>query len=136
MAVDFSTDIGKVRALTGDVNELKYVLQDIEVSTILDTMGGVILLTAASCLEVMASKFALVSQKIRTLDITTDGPAVARVLLDRAKVLREQHETSTEDGLSEFEVFPVIARADYWYTPEDMYAYHSYVGDVVRGSGL
>lgn len=45
---------------------------------------------SAAALDTMASSEAIVQKKIRLLDLTTDGPAVAKALRDHAALLREQ----------------------------------------------
>jgi len=62
--------------------------------------GGRIRSAAAMCLEVMASNEAYVQKKVRLLDISTDGPAVAAELRARAAELRKQDllEENAADG--------------------------------------
>jgi hypothetical protein len=115
MAVDYTTDIGKVRVLTGDVYEDSpgFMMTDEELTAILGLNGNIIALSAATALETMATKHASIMQKIRTLDLQTDGPAVAKALLDRAQLLRKQYQekVESEEG-SDFEIFPVILNAN------------------------
>ena len=61
------------------------------------------LLGAAQALDVIASSEALLSKKITTQDLTTDGPAVAEALRAHAAALRKQYvdekaETDSESG--------------------------------------
>jgi hypothetical protein len=119
VAIDFTTDIGKIRALTGDVGEeIGFIMSDDEITVILANEGGILLLGAAGVLEVMATKQAIISQKIKTMDLSTDGPAVAKSLLDRAKLMREQYALSTENEGTDFELIEMIfnqAQRDAWY---------------------
>jgi hypothetical protein len=112
MAVDFTTDIGKVRALTGDTDEAAFFLPDTQVSAILTAEGGVTVLAAATCLEVMATNHVNILKKIKLMDLTTDGPSMAKVLLDRAKEMRGAYALTLQEGESDFEIFPVIVNAN------------------------
>ena len=49
------------------------------------------LLGAAQALDIIASSEALLSKKITTQDLTTDGPAVAEALRAHAAALRKQY---------------------------------------------
>lgn len=123
MAIDFTTDIGKVRTLTGDTYEVMpngqpgLFMSDDELTAILGIEGSSIKLAAATALEVMATKHASIMQRIKTLDLQTDGPAVSKALLERAKSLREEiamAELEAGDGFEMIEMmFNDQQRADY-----------------------
>jgi len=122
MAIDFNSDLGKVRVLTGDTREFMpdgvtsaFIMSDEELTVIVD-MNSSLLLAAATALEIMATKFATITQKIKTLDLQTDGPAVAKSLLDRAKALRDEYQVALENTGSDFDLFPVLLTQDYeWW---------------------
>ena len=90
MAIDYSTDVGKTRLLIPDTDEANLLLDDAQIGGYLALEGGNVKLAAAQALDAIASSEALVSKKIRTQDLQTDGPAVAAELRARAKGLREQ----------------------------------------------
>jgi hypothetical protein len=95
---DPTTDRGKVRLLIGDTDEAtadNQLFQDNEIDTFLSMEGSTVRLAAALALETMASSEAFITKRIRLLDLTTDGPAVAAELRKRAESLRSQED---EDG--------------------------------------
>lgn len=79
-----------VRLMITDTDSADYVFEDQELDVFLLQAGDDALLAAADALDTMARNEALVSKRIRILDLTTDGPAVAKSLMDSAKVLRER----------------------------------------------
>lgn len=96
MAIDYDTDLGRVRLLISDVDEENLLLTDTQITALL-TMEGSVKRAAAQALDTIASSEALVSKKIRTLDLQTDGPAVAAELRARAKDLRDQDDADNDD---------------------------------------
>lgn len=88
MAIDFTTNIGKVRLLSGDTYEEVLVMSDAELTAIL-LLQPDLYLAAAQALDIMATKHVLIHKKIKTLDLQTDGPAVAKALSDLATKYRE-----------------------------------------------
>jgi hypothetical protein len=102
-----STDVTKVRVQCGDTDASFRFLEDYEIQSIMDWNAGVLALTVANCLEVMSTKFSVIQQKIKTLDLQTDGPAVSKELRERAAQIRLTYET-TSGGTSDFEIFDVV----------------------------
>lgn len=98
IVTDPTTDIGLVRLLCTDLSETEPLFTDAQIQAFLDLEGGV-KLAAAQALDTIASNEALVSKAIRTMDLQTDGPAVAAELRARAKTLREQ--AAVDDGTDE-----------------------------------
>lgn len=96
--VDPTTDIGRVRLLATDLDESAPLLSDPQIEALLTLEHGRIRRAAAQALDTIASSEALISKKIRTLDLNTDGPAVAKELRDRATSLRQQDDKESEDG--------------------------------------
>ena len=90
ITVDPTTSIGKVRLLSTDLDEVEPLFEDAQLTAFLDLNSGNVLLAAAMALETIGRSEALVSKKIRTLDLSTDGPAVAKELRESAKALRGQ----------------------------------------------
>lgn len=86
-----------VRLLTTDTDGADYIFEDQELSLFLAQSGDDSLVAAATALETMATNEALVSKRIKILDLTTDGPAVAKELRERATALRAQAAAGAEE---------------------------------------
>lgn len=95
-----STNVGKVRLLIMDNNASAYLFEDDEISSLLSIEGDNVRRGAALALETMASNEAYVLKRITLLDLTTDGPAVAKELRARAESLRmlADRDDQAEDG--------------------------------------
>ncbi len=106
MAIDYTSNIGKVRVLTGDTNETSLKMSDEELQAMLELNNGVLNLAAANALESMAVKVAVEMGSFKTLDLQMNGPAVAKSLMDRAKVLRDEYQQGL-DSYSDFEVVQI-----------------------------
>ena len=118
MAIDYETDVGRVRLLIPDTDEDNTLLIDPQIDALL-TMEGTVKLAAAAALDIIASSEALVSKVIRTQDLQTDGAKVAAELRARAAGLRQQ----VDDGVGDDSVGFDIADFDRWagyagYPPE------------------
>ena len=96
--VDPTTDIGMVRLLCTDLDEVDPLFTDAQITAFLSLESGSVKRAAAQALETMASSEAIVSKAIKTLDLQTDGPKVASELRQRAKVLRDQDAEQAGDG--------------------------------------
>jgi hypothetical protein len=91
LQMDPTTDVGLARLLIPDNDEDHPLFeQDAQITAFLTLSGGDVRLAAAQALDVIASSEAMVSKKIRTQDLATDGPAVAAELRARATELRRQ----------------------------------------------
>lgn len=88
--LDPDTDIGAVRMLATDLDEVSPLLSDAQIQRMLSLSGDRVKRAAALALDTIAASEALVSKKIKTLDLSTDGPAVARELRELARRLREE----------------------------------------------
>ncbi len=97
-----TADISMIRLLISDLSDPPS-FQDSQLQQFLD-LEGAVKLAAATCLDAIASNEALVSKRIRTLDLQTDGPAVAKALREHAVALREQHYYTLGDAEDSFEV--------------------------------
>jgi len=93
ITVDPTTDIGLVRLLSTDLDEVSPLFTDAQITAFLTLEANNVRLAAAQALDTIASSEALVSKKIRTQDLQTDGPAVAEELRKRAEALRKQADT-------------------------------------------
>lgn len=80
-------DIAYVRLLIGDA-ATEPILSDFELDALVRRAGGSLLYAAADALDAIAASEALVSKKITTQDLSTDGPAVAAELRKQAAGLR------------------------------------------------
>lgn len=92
-----TTPVGMVRLLISDVNFADPLFSDADLLAVLAVEGGNVKLAAATALDVIATSEALVSKKISTQDLSTDGPAVAAALRAQAKALRDQVARERED---------------------------------------
>jgi Arc/MetJ family transcription regulator len=96
---DPTTDRGLVRLLITDVDSTQPLFQDVEVDAFLALQAGSVKRAAAQALDVIASNEALVQKATRLMDLTTDGPAVAKALREHAVLLRDQVlEDEARDG--------------------------------------
>jgi len=66
------------------------LLSDADLQTILTLEGDSDFMAAAQCLEVIAASQALILKVITSMDIKTDGAALAKSLMERAKSLRDR----------------------------------------------
>lgn len=87
-----TADIATVRLLIADTasDAAKQILTNDQIGSFLTLEDDNIKLAAAQALDAIASSEALVSKKIRTQDLSTDGPAVAKALREHAVLLRAQ----------------------------------------------
>jgi hypothetical protein len=88
--LDYSTDVGKVRALIGDTDVSLPFLQDEDITVFLDLEASSLYGAASVALLTMATKHTVILKKIDTLDLKTDGPAVAESLRKLANDMREK----------------------------------------------
>ncbi|RJQ04822.1 MAG: hypothetical protein C4551_10105 [Bacillota bacterium] len=110
---DLSTTRGKVRLLVKDTNYSSQIFQDDEVDAFLTMESNVVKRAAALALETIASDEALTTKVIRALELSMDGPAVARALMQRADKLREQadKEEAADEGAA-FDVAEMVYPGD------------------------
>lgn len=104
--------IQQVRHLIGDVDETNQLLTDDHIKTYLELNDwadgykpGVYRATA-DALEAIATSTALLDKKIRTQDISSDGPAVSAVLMKQAAGLRARADNEDPANESFFEIIP------------------------------
>lgn len=98
MAIDYTTPVGQVRLLIADVTEGSFLLADDQITGYLSIENARVKRAAARALDAIATSEVLVSKKIRTLDLQTDGPAVAAELRAQAKQLRDEDDQDGEEG--------------------------------------
>ncbi|WP_433460697.1 hypothetical protein [Micromonospora sp. CA-248212] len=97
---DLTQPIGMLRLLIADTSTVPadQLFSDEQLDGLLTLEGGTVKLAAAAALEVIARSEVLISKKISTQDLSTDGPAVAAELRAQAKALREQAAKDRSDG--------------------------------------
>lgn len=123
MAIDYNSPRGQVRLLTADLDEAKPLLSDELLEGYLQMEGQKVLRAAAAALDAMATSDILISRKIRTQDLQTDGPAVAAALRAQAQALRIRADAEDADGAALFEIIPngatfaEAAERDRWGMP-------------------
>jgi hypothetical protein len=99
------SDIGDIRLLITDTDLDNAMFSDEEIErflalTAIDGTNN-IKLASAMGLEVIARSEVLIQKKIKLLDLTTDGPAVAKELREQARLLKE--EASADEGIDVIE---------------------------------
>lgn len=98
MAYDLSTDLGYIRFLILD-DPTDPLFADSEINGLLTRRGGSVKLTAADLLDIVARNEVLLTKKIVTQDLSTDGPEVALALREAAKQLREEAAQEAAEGV-------------------------------------
>ncbi len=115
---NLTTEAGKVRLLITDTDSTNPIFEDREIDVFLSLTAvdgsNDINLAAAVALETIAASEALVQKKIKLLDLTTDGPAVAASLRVSAKILREQSDNESYIDWSEMNLNTFAARDIIW----------------------
>jgi hypothetical protein len=92
-------------AQTATVQYKHVCFLDATLQAFLDLNDGDIRLAAADALDSMATSQAMIQKKIKSLDLQTDGPALATALREHAKVLRE---VASGRGEAEFDIVEQI----------------------------
>lgn len=108
VSIDYSTPLGQVRLLIADTDETNEVLTDSMIAGFLGLAPSAnVRLAAAEALDAIAISEALVLKVMTTLDVTTDGASLARVLQGRAAQLRQQVADGV-DGGGDFDIADVV----------------------------
>ena len=93
-----ATDAGKVRLLISDIgggDGKSFLFEDDEIEAFL-AMREDIRLAAATALRAIAANEAQVSKRIKFLELSTDGPAVAKSLVEVAEKLEAEVDEDSE----------------------------------------
>ncbi|MFI1194080.1 hypothetical protein ACH4T9_12595 [Micromonospora sp. NPDC020750] len=98
ITLDPTGDIGMIRLLITDVDETTPLFEDAQLDALLRAEAGNVKRGSAAALEIIATSETLIGKKIATQDLSTDAPAVARELMNRAKALRDQAAAEQQDG--------------------------------------
>jgi hypothetical protein len=81
------------------------IFSDEEITALFSLEGSSLKRTAALALETIAANEALTTKAIRILELSMDGPAVARSLLDRALRLRTYADAEdAQEGAGAFDI--------------------------------
>lgn len=93
-----ATDSGKVRLLISDIggdDGKSFLFEDDEIEAFL-VLREDIRLAAATALRTIAANEAQVSKRIKFLELSTDGPAVAKSLVEVAEKLEAEADDDSE----------------------------------------
>ena len=105
MAIDFTSDRGRVRALVPDTDETDLMLSDALIDAYLSISGDRVLIAAALALEAIAVDEVLTYKIVATDDLRINGVTGAEQLLAKAKLYRQQ---SAQDDASVEEAFSLV----------------------------
>lgn len=113
MAATFD-QIDAVRLLIADPGDTDPLLTDQQIETLFDLAGGSVHLAAAQALEAIAVSEVLVSKKIRTQSLSTDGPAVSAELRALANRLRATAQAAADlaDTFDGFDIVDTLGGTD------------------------
>lgn len=123
---DYASDIGKIRALIPDVEQVDqddtgtvaYLFEDEHLAAILAVQravpgapGAAIRRAAADAVDALATSEAYISKVIKTEDLMTDGAKVANAMTTRAANLRRDADREEDElGAAAFEIVPFQPR--------------------------
>lgn len=96
-----SNNIGKVRAMVGDVTESTSVLSDEQITVFLDIQSNDLFKSAAMALRAMSANKAILAKYRRAGNYTEDTRNIAKGLLDLAKDYEEQSNLVPADAQAE-----------------------------------
>ena len=123
---DYSTPHGQLRALLSQTKQYvdpanpsagpDYLLSDDQLSAYLTINNDGLYGAAADALLAIATNEVLISKKIRTEDLQTDGPAVAGELRRTADEFRKRQKEEDEalDLLDSFSIVDYVSLPDPW----------------------
>jgi hypothetical protein len=123
---DYSTPLGQLRALLSQTKQYvdpmnptaprDYLLPDAQLQAYIAINRDGLFGAAADALLALATNEALISKKIRTEDLQTDGPAVAGELRRMADLYRQRQKDEDEalDYEEAFEVVNYVPIPDPW----------------------
>ncbi|MEO9246462.1 hypothetical protein ABDK96_02060 [Citricoccus nitrophenolicus] len=100
MPINFTTPVGLVRLNITDLDENAPLLSDDMITGLLVASDENVNRATARALRIIATSEVLVAKKIRTQDLSSDGPAVSAEL--RAQADEYDGRADTEDGEASF----------------------------------
>lgn len=123
---NYETPVGQVRSLIPDIKQYAdpenpgapaaYVLEDDHIKALLAMNGDKVKLAAAQAIDALAINEAYISKKIRTEDLSTDGPAVADAMRKGADALRrQQRDEDQTNGQDEGFVITDFVEGTDWF---------------------
>lgn len=105
---DPATPLGMVRLLACDFALKNALFEDEDYQAMLTLNSQVIRLAAAQALDIIATNEIMVQKQIKTLDLSTNGPAQARELQALAKELRRQEYDGAGDLTGMFDYAEMV----------------------------
>jgi hypothetical protein len=120
---DYSSPVGQLRSLVGDEEQYEeyagpnettaYMFSDDKLKAILAINKDKLKLSAAVLIDQIATNEALVSKKIRTEDLQTDGAAVANSMRLHAQSLRADQKAEDEEDAA-LDSFEIVDYPSHW----------------------
>lgn len=118
--------VAQIRLIIADVDTSNQLFTDEQIQTYLALSGGTVRLAAADALEAIAVSEVLISKKIQSQHLTTDGPAVAEAL---RKLAATQRQLAADEGDESAEIFDIVDTLASDARPEHTnYPYHEIWG--------
>lgn len=119
LAVDFTTGIGKLRALIPDVERVPnpnaptdtadYIFNDNHLEAFLDLNSDNTYLAAADACEALGTSEGYIAKVIKTEDLQTDGAKLMGQFLLRAKQLRRRAASDIfDEAQNGFDIIPYV----------------------------
>ena len=105
MSCDYYEHLDDVRLLVGDLDPENQLFTDNQMLAFLRLASGSSYRAAAEALRVMARSEVMISKKITTQDLSTDGPAVAAELRKQAAELDARADALDAAGEGSFAAF-------------------------------
>lgn len=111
---DLASAVGQVRLLIRDNNDQGAVFDDEELTALLTLEDDAVILAAARALEVIGGSETRTAKRIRLLDLTVDGTAVAEDLRRTAQRWREEFYAGLLPETAELVTGPATLREHLW----------------------
>lgn len=105
MSCGYYEQLDDVRLLAGDLDPENQLFTDAQMLSFLRLADGSSYRAAAEALRVMARSEVMISKKITTQDLSTDGPAVAAELRKQAAELDARADAMDASGEGSFAAF-------------------------------
>jgi uncharacterized protein YpbB len=119
---DYSTQIGQVRLLIPDTDQLanpadpsqaaSYIFDDSQIQAFVTMYVGSIKRAAAQAKLVLATSESLINKVITTYDLKTDGAKLGAEIREQAKLLREEAIEDEQEDAND--TFTVVGNTTAW----------------------